>query len=418
MPGVISAMAEAVTGDAENTAELYKMMEEGQIESRKYLLEFARILDERARQGGAYAAAVSQAAAEQMRMNNQWNDWLRILESKGFEEGQASVFRTMATFMERLNPLIEMFAENWGFAAQVIRIPLGLIGDLTSGIQRLSYSLDVSESSLLAFGAAGSMMLTKFTRKLMVFAVVLALLEDFSAFLAGRDSMFGSMFGSDVEEERARRKFIEDFEETLKSISSVTDMIAKGWQEIFRLFGDNPADGFLNAMSSILAEIRATSEAAMRVANAFGYEEPMSEKDRLRKIQEDAERPKTFFERASATLQATIRDPFGLGWGTADSDDESLSKIMEAARTTGKSGNPFTMSDEEVENSYFTSGQIYRVGGPESRIEYAPGAIQLNVTVPEGTDANGLGDVLRGEMESLLENQNKNALLRYQGGSD
>ena len=81
-------MAEAVTGDAENTAELYKMMEEGQIESRKYLLEFARILDERARQGGAYAAAVSQAAAEQMRMNNQWNDWLRILDQKGLKRGK------------------------------------------------------------------------------------------------------------------------------------------------------------------------------------------------------------------------------------------------------------------------------------------------------------------------------------------
>ena len=180
-------MAEAVTGDAENTAELYKMMEEGQIESRKYLLEFARILDERARQGGAYAAAVSQAAAEQMRMNNQWNDWLRILESTGFEEGQAEFFKTMATFMERLNPLIELFAENWGFLAQVVRIPMGILGDFTELLPRMSRNLGITEGSIVGITAAAAAMMSPFTRMILLFGTLFALVEDFTAFLTGRE---------------------------------------------------------------------------------------------------------------------------------------------------------------------------------------------------------------------------------------
>ena len=222
MPGVISAMAKVVTGDPEDTATLYKMMEEGKIDSKKYMYDFAAELDRLARQGGAYGEAISQAAAEQMRMNNQWNDWLRILESKGFEEGQANVFRTMATFMERLNPLIEMFAENWGFLAQVVRIPLGILGDFTELLPRMSRNLGITEGAIVGITAAGAAMMFPFTRMILLFGVLFALFEDFTAFLTGRDSMFGKLLGDD--EEETRKNFLNVYErlgETLKAVGNI-----------------------------------------------------------------------------------------------------------------------------------------------------------------------------------------------------
>ena len=314
-------MAEAVTGDAENTAELYKMMEDGQIESRKYLLEFARILDERARQGGAYAAAVSQAAAEQMRMNNQWNDWLRILESKGFEEGQASVFRTMATFMERLNPLIEMFAENWGFAAQVIRIPLGLLGDMTIGIEKLAEELKVSEGAILGFGTLGAMMLTKLTRKFLMFGAVLALVEDMTAFLTGRESLMGELVGDDADE--IKGKFVTVFEELgevfknlknrfLEFIGAVTGDHDLTWVEAL--------DATLTSIASALKDINVflggrtrKEDALIKQRDELDPDDPMYyEKRRALTNQLMQELAKPYGQRLSESVGRGVLDTTGM----------------------------------------------------------------------------------------------------------
>ena len=233
MPGVISAMAEAVTGETNNTKELFKLMETGNVSAMQYLPEFARILEERAMAGGAYEDAIKASTAEQGRFNNVFSDMVKVLSAAGFEEGQQGLFRTMATFLKKSQPLVQAFGEAWAYIGAVIRIPLGLIADLSTGIDKLSEHTGMARGNILALGGVITLLALPFTRFATGVLMALAGLEDFTAFMAGRDSLMGQALGDSADEVR------DNLMGVFESLYDLIDTIVERVEDLFNLFNKN-----------------------------------------------------------------------------------------------------------------------------------------------------------------------------------
>jgi len=229
MPGVISAMAEAATGSGDEAGiqRLFKMMEEGQVSSSKVLGKFAAILDERARRAGAYQKAVQASAAQQARFNTAFDDLIRVFGQSGFEEGQANIFNMLASYLKELNPLVEGLGNGWKYVGSVIRVPMGLLTDLSFGLDKLSDRTGMANSELMALGGVlGTGLLAKkfpIVKSMLKLTGALALIEDFTAFMADRPSLIGMLLGGDSDEVRSNA--IEFFTEIGNLVEGLGDKL-------------------------------------------------------------------------------------------------------------------------------------------------------------------------------------------------
>jgi len=420
MPGVISAMAEAVTGDANNTKELFKLMEGGNISAMQYLPEFAKILEERAMAGGAYEAAIKASTAEQGRFNNVFSDMVRVFSDAGFEEGQASIFRTMAKFLKDSKPLVIAFGEAWVYIEALIRTPLGLMLDLSSAIDNISKDTGIAKGNILSLGFYVALLAMPFTRAFTVVATLITVLEDLSAYVSGRGSVIGDFLEqfekSNPEEYAATIKSLQD---AFESIDRVVQSILFGWKQIFALMGsDDFASAAVTLLQNVAEQVGATADALMRIMKAFGYKDPnMMEEERLRGIQSRAEKPKTSMGIASDIIKGMIGNPLsmlGFEGDTAESEGDRLGAIAESG---GRSLNPFMMTDEQVKQSHFADSQIMRLGsgdGSGSRREFLTTTINaINITgLPTDTS-----DDLMKKLEADLPRILFNATAKKYGGS-
>ena len=218
-PAAIQIMAEAVSGG--DTDKLFDMMDAGEVNSLEALPEFARLLMEKARVGGALAESIKDSSAEQGRLANVFNDMVKVFSAAGFEEGQAGIFKTIAEFFKDMEPLVQAFGEAWKYVGTMLRIPLGLLSDLSTLIDNLSDSIGMAKGDILALGTVATLLAIPFTRAMTVIAGVLLLLEDFTGFLAGRDSLIGHLLGDD--EDLTKSNIFGVFESLLELIGTVFD---------------------------------------------------------------------------------------------------------------------------------------------------------------------------------------------------
>lgn len=221
-PAAIQIMAEAVSGG--DTEKLFKMMENGEVKSLEALPEFARILSIKARVGGALEEAMRTSAAEQGRFNNAFNDMVKVFGLSGFEAGQAKIFRTMTAFFERMLPLVQGFGDAWKYVDSVIRIPLGLIADMATGLEGLSKYTGIAKGELVALATVFALLAFPLTRTFTLILFALASLEDLSAFLTGRGSLIGDFLGGD--QYRTRQNIVGVFESLGAAIGSATDLLS------------------------------------------------------------------------------------------------------------------------------------------------------------------------------------------------
>ena len=259
MPGVISAMAEAVTGDANNTKELFKLMETGNISAMKYLPEFSRILEERALAGGAYEDAIKASTAEQGRFNNVFNDMVKVLSVSGFEEGQQGIFRTLASFFRLTQPLVQAFGEAWVYVGSVIRVPLGLLADLSTGIDKLSEHTGYARGNILALGGIIALLAIPFTSFATGVLLALAGLEDFTAFMSGRESLMGQLLGDSADEVR------DNLMGVFESLYDLIDTIVERVEDLFNLFSENSDFKLIDWLNDKIQSLQNTIETIIAI---------------------------------------------------------------------------------------------------------------------------------------------------------
>jgi len=253
-PAAIQIMAEAVSGG--DTEKLFDMMDDGEVNSLEALPEFARLLMEKARVGGALAESIKDSSAEQGRLANVFNDMVKVFSEAGFEKGQASLFKTMASFFKDMTPLVQAFGEAWKYVGILLRLPLGLLSDLSTLIESLSNSIGMAKGDVLALGAVATLLALPFTRAMTVIGAVLLLLEDFTGYLTGRDSLIGHLLGDD--EDLTKSNIFGVFESLFTLLGTVFDRFVDLGQLVGEgLFGsfDTTLNDFLRGTIRLLDDL-------------------------------------------------------------------------------------------------------------------------------------------------------------------
>ena len=253
-PAAIQIMAEAVSGG--DTDKLFDMMDAGEVNSLEALPEFARLLMEKARVGGALAESIKDSSAEQGRLANVFNDMVKVFSAAGFEKGQASLFKTMASFFKDMTPLVQAFGEAWKYVGILLRLPLGLLSDLSTLIESLSNSIGMAKGDVLALGAVATLLVLPFTRAMTVIGAVLLLLEDFTGYLTGRDSLIGHLLGDD--EDLTKSNIFGVFESLFTLLGTVFDRFVDLGQLVGEgLFGsfDTTLNDFLRGTIRLLDDL-------------------------------------------------------------------------------------------------------------------------------------------------------------------
>lgn len=192
MPGVISAMAEAVTGDANDTATLFEKMEKGEVKSTEVMLKFSQILERRAMVGGALQRAMQSTAAEQARFRNAWNDWVKEFGEGGFSEAMATFFREAALTLSELS-------DSAGNAAKAFRVLLTPIIAIMRIVRNLDFgkiaaSLGLTTGELQTMAAVVGGLQFPWTRLLTIIGLVVTTLDDLLTWSRGGESIFGRIF--------------------------------------------------------------------------------------------------------------------------------------------------------------------------------------------------------------------------------
>jgi len=245
-PAAIQIMAEAVSGG--DTDKLFDMMDAGEVKALEALPEFARLLSEKARVGGALAESMKDSSAEQRRLSNVFNDMVKVFSKFGFEEGQAEIFKTMAAFFKEMKPLVQAFGQAWKYVGAMLRVPLGLLADLSTLIERLSLNLNMAKGDILALGSIATLLAIPFTRVMTLIAGALLLLEDFTGFLAGRDSLIGHLLGDD--EDLTKSNLFGVFESMAEIFHTVIELA----ETLADLFGSDSNLSFATSLNNFLRE--------------------------------------------------------------------------------------------------------------------------------------------------------------------
>jgi hypothetical protein len=335
---------------------------------------------------------------------------VKVFSAAGFEEGQAGIFKTIAEFFKEMKPLIQAFGEAWKYVGVMLRVPLGLLADLSTGIERVADNADMAKGDVLALGTVISLMLIPFTRFATVVFASLLVLEDFTAFLSGRGSAIGT-FLREFKKNNPKEyvKTIEAIESAFRGVNEVVQMILNGWREIFKLMGSDDFSGAaLKILRTTAIEIGATADALMRIMRAMGYTDPSkTDAEKLKSVQERNEAPKSSLEVARNKLVAVFKDPLGIN---NDPDLQSGGNRMDdvSKGISGPSVGPFLMNDKETSENYFADSQTMRIGGkPQTFINSVIGELRIDGTGI--SDPEELAKVIEEQFSTYLTQTSENS---------
>lgn len=190
MPGVISAMAEAAGfgTDDDSVSKLFAAMEKGEVKSNKVLEEFAKILAERARVGGALEKAQKSTAAQQARFNNSVTRMIETLSAAGMDEGFGRIFQSMSKFLDENEKGIAALGQAFNKFSFFVEDTLEAVTNLGKGFDMLSDKLGITDSTMAILSATSLILMTRFGRMAAAAYAVFLILEDISVGMRGGDS--------------------------------------------------------------------------------------------------------------------------------------------------------------------------------------------------------------------------------------
>lgn len=182
MPNAIGIFARAA-GVSE--AELFKMMEQGQVLASDILPKVAKEMSRVANSGGALEAKYKTARVAQGRFFNQLEQAQNTLFQGGMDEGIGSFFNDLAHSLRELEPLLKVFGKIFkvaftlvGSAIRLVTVPFQMLGKVLNAMTEVLGEF----STLLITGIFSAMFLSK----IHTFATAMKVLTLTMAGLAGK----------------------------------------------------------------------------------------------------------------------------------------------------------------------------------------------------------------------------------------
>lgn len=190
IPGAVQIFAKAMDVPV---AQMFKMMENGEVLAEDVLPKVAQLLKEAAANGGALERAMKTSASAQNRFMNAWEGFLKSVFESGVDEGLAVFFDTLTKALQILEPVVKKIGQAFRF----MFVPLEGLMMLW---KEMPTTLKVLTAGFLAFTAA----IFGWTTVMKAAAVVLKpmfimltllflLLEDLWVWSQGGESLIGDL---------------------------------------------------------------------------------------------------------------------------------------------------------------------------------------------------------------------------------
>lgn len=193
MPGAMSAMAEAAGfgSDEKGVSKLMDAMKKGTVKSTAVLEKFAKILSERARQGGALEKAMESTAAQQARMNNAFSDSVAVFSAAGFDKGMGKFFKAMADGMRDAEPGVKALGEAFNLLIEPINSIINVGGTLLAQLPKIGQLFGLTGGQLAALGVTAGIVMMPFGGVATAIGLIALALDDLITYSEGGDSLFG-----------------------------------------------------------------------------------------------------------------------------------------------------------------------------------------------------------------------------------
>jgi tape measure domain-containing protein len=275
MPGAMSAMAEAAGfgTDEKGVAKLMDAMKNGTVKSTAVLEKFAKILSERARQGGALEKAMRSTAAEQARMNNAFSDSIKIFSEGGFDKAMGDFFRTMTTGMEQAQPLIRALGGAFDILMRPINALILISGKIGQNWDNIANIFGLTGTQLTALAAVAAIAVAPFGLLALAFAGVALAIEDVMTYVDGGDSMFGRFLESSPEAKAA----LEGFTAEAKQFGEYLQLaVTNALELVTGLQGLSVPEMFMNTMRELQTILKLFNDTVDRFVAAGEYAQMMS----------------------------------------------------------------------------------------------------------------------------------------------
>lgn len=270
MPGATPAMAEAAgfgTGP-DATAKLFKAMEKGEIKSKDVLEKFAKILAERARQGGALEKAMQSTAAQQARMNNAFSDSVAVFSAAGFDKGMGKFFKAMADGMRDAEPGIKALGEAFNLLVEPVNAFINVGGTILGMLPKIAELFGLTGGQLAALGITAGIVMLPFGGVATAIGAIALALDDLITYAEGGDSLFGRWLESSPQAEAAMNNLAESaktFGSNLKLALDMAIELAGGLQ------GLSFPEMLVNTMRELTTLMETFNAAVTRFVRAGQY---------------------------------------------------------------------------------------------------------------------------------------------------
>jgi tape measure domain-containing protein len=269
MPAVVGMMAEAVSnkeGRTVTSKELMKMMQEGKVSS-EYLVEFAKIMSKRAREGGALEKAMQSSAAQQERFNNQFSTLVEVAGKNGLEGGFVRIWKALADALGDVNDSGVTLGKMFERISYIIQGVLGGIKTLGRGFDYLADTIGISKEALAMIAGAVGVALLPFGKLVLVATALSMVFDDLSRWSNGEDSLFKDLFESlDPATQESFSKLAESMKALVNNLIEVGKMSFDGWKQLFGWFSDSGgADIVINRMTNMTDAIGKLLETILKM---------------------------------------------------------------------------------------------------------------------------------------------------------
>lgn len=264
MPGAISAMAEAAGfgSDADAVSKLFKAMENGEVKSQAVLEKFAKILAERAREGGALEKAMEATAAQQARFNNAFSRSVEVFSAAGFDKGMGSFFKAMADGLETAEPMIKALGEAFNYLVEPINAVINVGAHVVRWLAELSSAMGLTSGQMMAIGIAAGALMLPFGGILAVVGTLALAFDDLITYMEGGESVLGSWLETTPEAQEA-------FSELATEAREFGDNIKSAFDELVKLSGGLEGLSFSDMLIATMKELKSILEAFNDLVERF-----------------------------------------------------------------------------------------------------------------------------------------------------
>ena len=407
MPNAMNFMIQAAknmkVGDG-TTATFDKLMQAGKLDPIKLLPEFARVLEQAADANGAYAKSLETTRVAQGRMNKEFEDSVMLFSKGGFDKGMGHFFNTVASSMKDAAPLIEGLGKAFEVLSRPINAILRLAGALGAVWPDIAKSLGLTTGQLTTLAAAIGIFLLPFGGFITALGVAAMALDDFVTYMRGGDSVFGDLVRTIPGAQEHVDSIGQSFQGIVKILGDVLDKLGPVGEAFKGLTFNDAFLATLNLVDSVLANILKTMQLIQAISNGDGKAANTAAKGI------NLTGGYTTYNRVADMLGG---DDNGSAANTAIADNYAkedsgpgfwsrLGDWMGKGASQRGSLYSDVLSGNNMPTTY--SGQVDRSTAQQQAPVVNVGGVSLNVTAPEGKDAETFAQELSPHFETLMSN--------------